>query len=423
MQTEQVLFSQKENVTETALIYRVGCDTMASILSYLRPTEAHKLLFMPLSKTWRAIYTQSENLWKILCLSEPFNAKYTDISGETSDDSCPMLDGIVDEVGRFRLVYTSFVQCTRYVERIKLDARKGRPPSLVPTLQPIQKLKLNNSNVSLSPFLAKAQLVVESASTLGDSDEEDDNSVNNDAIGVSDDGTPVDFENPMEKGNDRITGVRFSHSVLTERLLKRPKISKSQGYVNLPWSCAVYSIINWMASFADVEGIQVKCLEAIPDLLEDDNQRSVAQNAGLVDIILTDMLHFPGSVKLHVASFHALVLLARPFGGREGMLLQSSRTGTTISPFSREINGKNGIAIMIESMKRFSSSEMLQAMACWAMVNISLIPEQKATLVRHGGISAAVEAMSVHPLSAEVQFRALFSLINLVIPRKRTLLL
>jgi hypothetical protein len=77
---------------------------------------------------------------------------------------------------------------------------------------------------------------------------------------------------------------------------------------------------------------------------------------------------------------------------------------------------KSGIAIMIESMKRFEESDVLQAMSCWALVNIALAPSQKAELVKLGGIKATTNAMKRHPFSAEVQFRALFALINLVIP-------
>ena len=50
------------------------------------------------------------------------------------------------------------------------------------------------------------------------------------------------------------------------------------------------------------------------------------------------------------------------------------------------------------------------------MVNISLIPSQKIVLVKLGGIDIAANAMMLHPQNAEVQCRALFALINLVIP-------
>merc|ERR1711982_101592 len=84
----------------------------------------------------------------------------------------------------------------------------------------------------------------------------------------------------------------------------------------------------------------------------------------------------------------------------------------------RNMNGRNGIAVMLDSMRRFNYHEFLQAMGCWSMVNIALIPSQKTMLVKLGGITVALNAMIMHPHSAEVQFRAAFALINLVIPCK-----
>jgi hypothetical protein len=78
--------------------------------------------------------------------------------------------------------------------------------------------------------------------------------------------------------------------------------------------------------------------------------------------------------------------------------------------------GKSGIAVLLDSMKRFQNDEVLQSMGCWSLVNIALAPAQKEVLVKLGGIEVTVQAMMEHPFNAEVQFRALFALINLVIP-------
>jgi len=204
-------------------------------------------------------------------------------------------------------------------------------------------------------------------------------------------------------------------------------------------------------AFADVEGIQVMCLKVLPYLLEDEQQRITAQRVGLTDVILRGMILFPDNVQLHTASFHTLVLLARPLGGREGMLFHSSmvnaagifsggdaRNGNNAaqvgagsaddsnesgsneqgSMFSGgpQNDGKNGIAVMLDSMRRFEGDEALQAMSCWSLVNIALAPVQKEVLVKLGGIEVTTNAMMRHPHNAEVQFRALFALINLVIP-------
>ena len=163
--------------------------------------------------------------------------------------------------------------------------------------------------------------------------------------------------------------------------------------------------------------IQTLCLKVLPFLLEDEQQRITAQRAGLTDVVLRGMVVFPDSVQLHIAAFHTIVLLARPLGGREGMLFHSSMVNASgIFGTDNSHNGKSGIAVMLDSMRRFEDNDVLQAMACWSLVNIALAPSQKAVLVKLGGIQATSNAMLCHPYCAEVQFRALFALINLVIP-------
>jgi len=173
------------------------------------------------------------------------------------------------------------------------------------------------------------------------------------------------------------------------------------------------------------------CLKVLPFLLEDEQQRMTAQRAGLTDVVLRDMVLFPDSPQLHTAAFHTIVLLARPLGGREGMLFHTSmvnssgifnNSNSSIASGGNGSNssvasGKNGIAIMLDSMRRFRDNEVLQAMSCWSLVNIALSPLQKDVLIKFGGIEVTSNAMIAHPYSAEVQFRALFALINLVIPR------
>lgn len=70
---------------------------------------------------------------------------------------------------------------------------------------------------------------------------------------------------------------------------------------------------------------------------------------------------------------------------------------------------------MFDSMRRFQKDANLQAMSCWAMVNLALIPAQKTIILSLGGIQAAINAMVQHPHHFDVQFRGLFALINLVV--------
>jgi hypothetical protein len=261
-----------------------------------------------------------------------------------------------------------------------------------------------------------------------DSDDESssDGGAMGNAIGVTDDNSSIESGpwSPdvakMPKKSKSFTKepkLQFAHSQLTQRLLG-PSKAGAAGNVNLPWSCAIYSIVNWMVAFADVEGIQTMCLKVLPFLLEDESQRTTSQRAGLTDIVLRAMVLFPNSIELHTAAFHTIVLLARPLGGREGMLFHCSMVNSSGIFHDGCQSGKNGIAVMLDSMRRFELDEVLQAMSCWSLVNIALAPSQKAVLVKLGGISVVANAMMQHPFNTEVQFRALFALINLVIPCK-----
>lgn len=169
--------------------------------------------------------------------------------------------------------------------------------------------------------------------------------------------------------------------------------------------------------FCCISSLQTLCLKVLPYLLEDEQQRITAQRASLTDVVLRAMVMFSNSVQLHTAAFHTIVLLARPLGGREGMLFHSSMVNASgIFGADNSQDGKNGITVMLDSMQRFETNDVLQAMSCWSLVNIALAPAQKGVLVKLGGIQATANAMLRHPYSAEVQFRALFALINLVIP-------
>ena len=166
------------------------------------------------------------------------------------------------------------------------------------------------------------------------------------------------------------------------------------------------------------EMLQIMCMKVLPCLLEDESQRTTAQRAGLTDSVLRAMVLFPESIELHTVAFHTLVLLARPLGGNEGMLFHTAMVNTRGIFNVGSSSSKNGIVIMLDSMRRFAHDELLQAMSCWSLVNVALTPLQKTMLVKLGGLTVTANAMLQHPYNAEVQFRALFALINLVIPCK-----
>jgi len=425
---------QSMSTVNNTPIYNVGVDMMSNIMRYLDPTEVHYSLTLPLSKTWRRNFTTPQNLWKVLCLSEPFFVKLEDHGNGSSDISlssfpiCNTLE-VQHLVGRYHLLYISFVKCARYLERIKDDAVNGRtPPGINDISNEINKHTFHK-NASLQGFFAKASEGVvkgrnyenhskPASSKMSKQINTESLEKNTKSYACVDD---ISQSRSYENDSKKSTTVTYGHSKLTQKLFlgSATRLSGVPGYVDLPWSCAMYSVVNWMVAFTDVMGIQIMCLKVLPFLLEDEKQRTTAQRAGLTDVVLRSMVLFPDNVILHTAAFHTLVLLARPLGGKEGMLFHSAMVKSSGIFNDGSSTGKSGIAVMLDSMKRFANDEILQAMSCWSMVNIALIPSQKAVLVKLGGISAAANAMMQHPLNAEVQFRALFALINLVIPSEK----
>ena len=121
---------------------------------------------------------------------------------------------------------------------------------------------------------------------------------------------------------------------MTARLLGPSKSASIAGQLDLPWSCAIFSIVNWMVAFTNVVGIQIMCLKILPFVLEDESQRTTAQHAGLTDIVLRAMVLFPDIPILHTSAFHTIVLLARPLGGQEGMLFNASMVNSNNSIFN-----------------------------------------------------------------------------------------
>jgi len=417
-------------------IYDINADVMACIMSYLYPVDVNSLLSMPLSKMWRSRFTNPQDTWKILCLSHPFYAKFEAGGDNDSNDwldsfqRCPLLCSNLEGkrlLGKYRLLYSSFIKCLRYLEMIKDDAKNGRTPSGINKAGIGAGDEKNtasshpfNSNSRLRNFFSEVKEVRRRRDSL-DSDESSDGGVKRSTSNKTEnnENTSPYYSVELvtnEKRKNVNSNVRYAHSSLTQKLLGPVHEAGIAGDINLPWSCAIYSVVNWMVVFTDVAGIQNMCLKVLPYLLEDEKQRTSAQHAGLTDIVLRAMVLFPSIAELHTAAFHTLVLLARPLGGKEGMLFQGAMVNTSRIFNVGSNTGKNGIAVMLDSMKRFSRDEDLQAMGCWSMVNIALIPSQKVVLVKLGGISVAANAMMEHPHNHEVQFRALFALINLVIP-------
>jgi hypothetical protein len=152
-------------------ILNVGPDTMAHVLTFLQPPEILDVLTMPLSKAWHRNVTLQPELWRVLCLVDPFNARIEDGDGDdssSSDDSSysPTQNYVNCDkrlLDRYRLLYTSFVRCMKYLSQIREDAISGRTPSYIDfgvAGGSGATQSLVGTNKSLQSFLARARGVV-----------------------------------------------------------------------------------------------------------------------------------------------------------------------------------------------------------------------------------------------------------------------
>ena len=155
---------------ENTPVYFVGSDIMAYILLYLNPPEIRNIISIPLSKHWQEIYTYPQDIWKILCSSKLFYAKFDIPKTKNSSNSVetfPLCNdlGVRHKFGIYRFLYT---------DRSKIKVKKA-------------KIGISSLTIRL--------------------------------LGTSKDGTP--------------------------------------GYLKLPLSFALFSILNWMSALSDVLGIQI----------------------------------------------------------------------------------------------------------------------------------------------------------------------
>lgn len=112
--------------------------------------------------------------------------------------------------------------------------------------------------------------------------------------------------------------------------------------------------------------------------------------------------------------FRFLILAGRPVGRAEGVVLP--RPPTFDGGLKAFGPSGDGVEAVLTCMERHQSNSQIQAVACWSLVNLALIPQQKRALCSRGGVLAIVRAMACHPQDREVHFRAMFALINLVTP-------
>lgn len=178
-------------------ILRLGSDVMAHVLTFLHPPDILDVLTMPLSKEWRTTFTLQPELWRVLCLVEPFKARMEDgntDSDTSSEDSLVSNNAKLFDKGlldRYRLLYTSFVRCMKYLSQIREDALNGREPTFIDYGGIAERGRsskrgpplLLGSNRNLQLFMARARGVVEEAKSHSENSENE--STNNGVAKVS----------------------------------------------------------------------------------------------------------------------------------------------------------------------------------------------------------------------------------------------
>eukprot|EP00934_Nitzschia_sp_Nitz4_P000927 Nitzschia sp. Nitz4//scaffold77_size91520//76689//79220//NITZ4_004903-RA/size91520-augustus-gene-0.70-mRNA-1//1//CDS//3329558030//927//frame0 len=368
-------------------IFMVDLDIMVHILSFLHPTQVLRILNMPLSKGWYSTFSSQPTLWRSLCQTEPFNADLSEddelFEASVSSTAVASSAHVEQLYPKFQYLYASFVRCMRYLSQVQDGVLNGK-------LDPYIDFGLLQNSEALQRFFAQVRQATTSESQQ-----------------------PQEIEvaqAPIE-GNEG-PGLRWNGS----RWMLDPRTDAGLDGRELVWSCAVYSIVNWMVSHQDVEGIQTMCMQVLPLLLETDEQRLAGQRAGVGEMVVRSMINFPDSVKLLTAACHTIVLLTRPIGGREGMLYNGAKVPNDVTGHESGDSSNSTANVIIKTMTRFEENAELQAMGCWSLVNISLVPAWKSHLVRNGAIQAILKAMRHHEKCFVVQFRALFALINLIIP-------
>lgn len=129
------------NVNGRPPILAVGSDVMAHVLTFLQPPEILDILTTPFSKTWQRMFTHSPELWRVLCLVEPFKANVEEESSSEDDTTSDSGDSFCSmekqenlqksALEKYRSLYTAFVRCMKYLSQIRDDAMSGRLPAYI----------------------------------------------------------------------------------------------------------------------------------------------------------------------------------------------------------------------------------------------------------------------------------------------------
>ena len=125
----------------------LGPDVMVSVFGFLDSKSTLELLTMPLCREWRFSYTADQDLWRTICCVDPFSANLPmALTTEASASRCHAKNNRNgsssflleiskdafennDVLGEYRLMYTSFVRCVKYLEKIEKEGNEKKAES------------------------------------------------------------------------------------------------------------------------------------------------------------------------------------------------------------------------------------------------------------------------------------------------------
>ena len=222
--TEHLAHGAKNEAITTELfqdrnpgILTVGCDVMAQVLAFLEPPEVLSVLTSPLSRNWQNAYCHQPEMWRTLCIAEPFKAQVEDDNGQSKSCFYKVKDtGEVWPCEKFRMLYTSFVRCVKYLKHVQPNAINGD---------------------------------VSASSTLGRSREAKRNNSGTNAVAMMTRTGTCSRANGLRTKRQRISRktsgqarMRCASSIITRRLLL-PTSDGETSHTNLPWSCVAQTQI------------------------------------------------------------------------------------------------------------------------------------------------------------------------------------
>mmetsp|Transcript_21327 Transcript_21327/g.44408 ORF Transcript_21327/g.44408 Transcript_21327/m.44408 type:complete len:589 (+) Transcript_21327:345-2111(+) len=405
------------------ILLRLNIDSMALVLSFLEVDESYRFLTWPLNKAYRKTFCESVYLWQQLCIGDPFrcnpgSAPLVMLGNMYTDTFCPA-----------RGQYMSFMKCKQYVNKLSsgsvgnLLASESLQESVVGAGSRVvgSGSHITGRTGSLAVVFDKKGLPGKGG---GAAEQE-----------KFREGAVVTSGSGMSELTRRLLGIGKHAEMMVGReknILASNLLNIKTSFEALPWTSPLYVLVNWLKFYGHVEGIVAICLEALPPILEDREVRTNAWNNGIriPDMIFDFMLAFPCNARINVAAMHNFVFLSRPMGPSEGCLFQSGFMreslaigggggggGNEVAAQSgKKAKRRHGVLVIFDAMDRFWDNPNVMSMACWGLVNISLVDRHKAIMLQLGAIEKVLAAIRNHPENQEVAYRALFCLVNFVVP-------